>query len=235
MMNENIVKIIPIFGLPEFKKKDNLIQILDITLSDIEEKFMENDVLVVTQKIISKIEDRAIDLEANDISEVLKNESTEILRKRGETVIARTKHGFICANAGIDKSNIDKGYALLLPEDPDKTARALRRKINAEYGVNVAVIISDTFGRAWRKGQTNVAIGCSGIEPLSSYIGTTDSFGNDLMATEIAIIDELAAASELVMNKVDEVPVAIIRGYSYNFSEKGVNEIIRDADEDFFL
>ena len=234
-MNENIVKIIPIFGLPEFKKKDNLIQILDIALSDIEEKFMENDVLVVTQKIISKIEDRAIDLEMNDISEVLKNESTEILRKRGETVIARTKHGFICANAGIDKSNIDKGYALLLPEDPDKTARALRRKINAEYGVNVAVIISDTFGRAWRKGQTNVAIGCSGIEPLSSYIGTTDSFGNDLMATEIAIIDELAAASELVMNKVDEVPVAIIRGYSYNFSEKGVNEIIRDADEDFFL
>ena len=234
-MNENIVKIIPIFGLPEFKKQDNLIQILDVALSDIEEKFMENDVLVVTQKIISKIEDRAIDLEANDISEVLKNESTEILRKRGETVIARTKHGFICANAGIDKSNIDKGYALLLPEDPDKTAHALRHKINAKYGVNVAVIISDTFGRAWRKGQTNVAIGCSGIEPLSSYIGTTDSFGNDLMATEIAIIDELAAASELVMNKVDEVPVAIIRGYSYNFSEKGVNEIIRDADEDFFL
>ena len=95
---------------------------------------MENDVLVITQKIISKIEDRAIDLEVNDISEVLKNESTEILRKRGETVIARTKHGFICANAGIDKSNIDKGYALLLPEDPDKTARALRHKISAEYG-----------------------------------------------------------------------------------------------------
>ncbi|MDB3866689.1 coenzyme F420-0:L-glutamate ligase [Acidimicrobiia bacterium] len=234
-MNENIVKIIPIIGLPEFRKNDNLIQILDVAFGDIKEKFMENDVLVITQKIISKIEDRAIDLEVNDISEVLKNESTEILRKRGETVIARTKHGFICANAGIDKSNIDKGYALLLPEDPDKTARALRHKISAEYGVNIAVIISDTFGRAWRKGQTNVAIGCSGIEPLSSYIGTTDSFGNDLMATEIAIIDELAAASELVMNKVDDVPVAIIRGYSYNFSEKGVNEIIRDADEDFFL
>jgi coenzyme F420-0:L-glutamate ligase/coenzyme F420-1:gamma-L-glutamate ligase len=234
-MNENIIKIIPIFGLPEFKKNDDLIQTLDVAFNNNEEKFMENDVLVVTQKIISKIEDRAIDLEMNDISEILKNESTEILRKRGETVIARTKHGFVCANAGIDKSNIDKGYALLLPEDPDKTARALRRKINAEYGVNVAVIISDTFGRAWRKGQTNVAIGCSGIEPLSSYIGTTDSFGNDLMATEIAIIDELAAASELVMNKVDEVPVAIIRGYSYNFSEKGVTEIIRGADEDFFL
>ncbi len=234
-MNENIVKIIPIFGLPEFKKNDDLIQMLDIGFSDNEEKFIENDVLVITQKIISKIEDRAIDLEVNDISEVLINESTEILRKRGETIIARTKHGFICANAGIDKSNIDKGYALLLPEDPDKTARVLRRKINHKYGVNVAVIISDTFGRAWRKGQTNVAIGCSGIEPLASYIGTTDSFGNDLMATEIAIIDELAAASELVMNKIDEVPVAIIRGYSYKFSEKGVNEIIRDPDEDFFL
>ena len=234
-MNENIVKIIPIFGLPEFKKNDDLIQMLDIGFSDNKEKFMENDVLVITQKIISKIEDRAIDLEVNDISEVLKNESTEILRKRGETIIARTKHGFICANAGIDKSNIDKGYALLLPEDPDKTARVLRRKIHHKYGVNVAVIISDTFGRAWRKGQTNVAIGCSGIEPLASYIGTTDSFGNDLMATEIAIIDELAAASELVMNKIDEVPVAIIRGYSYKFSEKGVNDIIRNPDEDFFL
>ncbi len=234
-MNENIVKIIPIFGLPEFKKNDDLIQMLDIGFSDNEEKFMENDVLVITQKIISKIEDRAIDLEVNNISEVLKNESTEILRKRGETIIARTKHGFICANAGIDKSNIDKGYALLLPEDPDKTARVLRRKINHKYGVNVAVIISDTFGRAWRKGQTNVAIGCSGIEPLASYIGTTDSFGNDLMATEIAIIDELAAASELVMNKIDEVPVAIIRGYTYKFSEKGVNDIIRNPDEDFFL
>ena len=234
-MNENIVKIIPIFGLPEFKKNDDLIHILDIGFSDNKEKFVENDVLVITQKIISKIEDRSINLEVNNISELLKNESTEILRKRGETVIARTKHGFICANAGIDKSNIDKGYALLLPEDPDKTARVLRRKINHKYGVNVAVIISDTFGRAWRKGQTNVAIGCSGIEPLASYIGTTDSFGNDLMATEIAIIDELAAASELVMNKIDEVPVAIIRGYSYKFSEKGVNEIIRDPDEDFFL
>ena len=234
-MNQRKVEIIPITGLPEFKKADNLLKILIAALHDLGEKLEDRDVLVITQKIISKIEDRAINLDRVDISKILKNESTQILRKRGETVIARTKHGFICANAGIDKSNIEKGYALLLPEDPDKSAYSIRKKIAADYDTEVAVIISDTFGRAWRKGQTNVAIGCSGIEPLASYIGTTDSYGNDLMATEIAIVDELASASELVMNKIDEIPIAIIRGYTYQKSNKGIHEIIRRDDEDFFL
>ena len=196
---------------------------------------MENDILVITQKIISKIENRTVNLQDKDFSEVLKDEATQIIRKRGETIIARTKHGFICANAGIDKSNIEQGYALLLPEDPDKTAYKIRKQIFVRNSINVAVIISDTFGRAWRKGQTNVAIGCSGIEPMVSYIGITDSFGNDLMATEIAIVDELASASELVMNKIDEIPIAIVRGYSYENSDKGIKEIIRADDEDFFL
>lgn len=234
-MSKRNVEIIPVYGLPEFKKNDDLIEILTTTLKNNSETLLNGDVVIVTQKIISKIEDRAIDLKVTDINEVLKEESTQILRKRGETVIARTRHGFICANAGIDKSNIDKGYALLLPVDPNKTANTIRRKIKAEFDLDIAVIISDTFGRAWRKGQTNVAIGSSGIEPLTSYIGTTDSYGNDLMATEIAIIDELAGASELVMNKVDEVPVAIIRGYKYKFSDKSTDEIIRSDDEDFFL
>ena len=234
-MNQRKVEIIPITGLPEFKKADNLLKILIAALHDLGEKLEDRDVLVITQKIISKIEDRAINLDRVDISKILKNESTQILRKRGETVIARTKHGFICANAGIDKSNIEKGYALLLPEDPDKSAYSIRKKIAVHYDTEVAVIISDTFGRAWRKGQTNVAIGCSGIEPLASYIGTTDSYGNDLMATEIAIVDELASASELVMNKIDEIPIAIIRGYTYQKSNKGIHEIIRRDDEDFFL
>jgi len=234
-MSKRNIEIIPVYGLPEFKKNDDLIEILTTTLKNNSETLLNGDVVIVTQKIISKIEDRAVDLKVTDINEVLKEESTQILRKRGETVIARTRHGFICANAGIDKSNIDKGYALLLPVDPNKTANTIRRKIKAEFDLNVAVIISDTFGRAWRKGQTNVAIGSSGIEPLTSYIGTTDSYGNDLMATEIAIIDELAGASELVMNKVDEVPVAIIRGYEYKFSDKSTDEIIRSDDEDFFL
>ena len=234
-MSKRNIEIIPVYGLPEFKKNDDLIEILTTTLKKNSETLLNGDVVIVTQKIISKIEDRAIDLKVTDINEVLKEESTQILRKRGETVIARTRHGFICANAGIDKSNIDKGYALLLPVDPNKTANTIRRKIKAEFDLEIAVIISDTFGRAWRKGQTNVAIGSSGIEPLTSYIGTTDSYGNDLMATEIAIVDELAGASELVMNKVDEVPVAIIRGYKYKFSDKSTNEIIRSDDEDFFL
>ena len=234
-MSKRNIEIIPVYGLPEFKKNDDLIEILTKTLKNNSETLLNGDVVIVTQKIISKIEDRAVDLKVTDINEVLKEESTQILRKRGETVIARTRHGFICANAGIDKSNIDKGYALILPVDPNKTANTIRRKIKAESDLDIAVIISDTFGRAWRKGQTNVAIGSSGIEPLTSYIGTTDSYGNDLMATEIAIIDELAGASELVMNKVDEVPVAIIRGYKYKFSDKSTDEIIRSDDEDFFL
>lgn len=234
-MSKRNIEIIPVYGLPEFKKNDDLIEILTTTLKNNSETLLNGDVVIVTQKIISKIEDRAVDLKVTDINELLKEESTQILRKRGETVIARTRHGFICANAGIDKSNIDKGYALLLPVDPNKTANTIRRKIKAEFDLDIAVIISDTFGRAWRKGQTNVAIGSSGIEPLTSYIGTTDSYGNDLMATEIAIIDELAGASELVMNKVDEVPVAIIRGYKYRFSDKSTDEIIRSDDEDFFL
>ena len=227
------IEIIPVTGLPEFKSNDDLVEILSNTLSN---PVMENDILVITQKIISKIENRTVNLQDKDFSEVLKDEATQIIRKRGETIIARTKHGFICANAGIDKSNIEQGYALLLPEDPDKTAYKIRKQIFVRNSINVAVIISDTFGRAWRKGQTNVAIGCSGIEPMVSYIGTTDSFGNDLMATEIAIVDELASASELVMNKIDEIPIAIIRGYSYeNSDNKGIKEIIRADDEDFFL
>ena len=231
-MNIQKIEIIPITGLPEFKSNDDLLEIISNSFND---SLMENDVLVITQKIISKIENRTINLQDKDFSEVLKDEATQIIRKRGETVIARTKHGFICANAGIDKSNIEQGYALLLPEDPDKTAYRIRKQIFARNSINVAVIISDTFGRAWRKGQTNVAIGCSGIEPMVSYIGTTDSFGNDLKATEIAIVDELASASELVMNKIDEIPIAIIRGYSYENSDKGIKEIIRADDEDFFL
>ena len=226
------IEIIPVTGLPEFKSNDDLVELLSNTLN---ESLVENDILVITQKIISKIENRTVDLQDKDFSEVLKDEATQIIRKRGETVIARTKHGFICANAGIDKSNIEQGYALLLPEDPDKTAYKIRKQIFVRNSINVAVIISDTFGRAWRKGQTNVAIGCSGIEPMVSYIGTIDSFGNDLMATEIAIVDELASASELVMNKIDEIPIAIIRGYSYENSDKGIKEIIRADDEDFFL
>ena len=231
----NKVSIIPIMNLPEFDTGHEIVQELIKSLEENKITLEDNDVIVITQKIISKVEGRKIDINKEDIEEVIKSESLQIIRKRGETVIAKTKHGFICANAGIDKSNIEEGSALLLPEDPDKTSRDIRKKIEHKTGKKISVIICDTFGRAWRKGQTNVAIGSSGIEPLESYIGEKDTFDNELFATEIAIVDELAGAAELVMKKSDNIPIVIIKGVKYNISDLGVDELIRDAQEDFFL
>ena len=231
----NKVSIIPIMNLPEFDTGHEIVEELIESLKENKISLEDSDVIVITQKIISKVEGRKIDINKEDIEEVIKSESLQIIRKRGETVIAKTKHGFICANAGIDKSNIEEGFALLLPEDPDKTCRDIRKKIEHETGKKISVIICDTFGRAWRKGQTNVAIGSSGIEPLESYIGEKDTFDNELFATEIAIVDELAGAAELVMKKSDNIPIVIIKGVKYNISDLGVDELIRNPEEDFFL
>ena len=231
----NKVSIFPIMNLPEFDTGHEIVEELIKKLEENKISLEDSDVIVITQKIISKVEGRKIDINKEDLEEVIKSESLQIIRKRGETVIAKTKHGFICANAGIDKSNIEEGSALLLPEDPDKTSRDIRKKIEHKTGKKISVIICDTFGRAWRKGQTNVAIGSSGIEPLESYIGEKDTFNNELFATEIAIVDELAGAAELVMKKSDNIPIVIIKGVKYNISDLGVDELIRDAQEDFFL
>ena len=231
----NKVSIFPIMNLPEFDTGHEIVDELIESLEESKISLEDSDVIVITQKIISKVEGRKIDINKEDIEEVIKSESLQIIRKRGETVIAKTKHGFICANAGIDKSNIEEGSALLLPEDPDKTSRDIRKKIEHKTGKKISVIICDTFGRAWRKGQTNVAIGSSGIEPLESYIGEKDTFDNELFATEIAIVDELAGAAELVMKKSDNIPIVVIKGVKYNISDLGVDELIRDAQEDFFL
>ena len=231
----NKVSIFPIMNLPEFDTGHEIVEELIKSLEENKISLEDSDVIVITQKIISKVEGRKIDINKEDIEEVIKSESLQIIRKRGETVIAKTKHGFICANAGIDKSNIEEGSALLLPEDPDKTSRVIRKKIEHKTGKKISVIICDTFGRAWRKGQTNVAIGSSGIEPLESYIGEKDTFDNELFATEIAIVDELAGAAELVMKKSDNIPIVVIKGVKYNISDLGVDELIRDAQEDFFL
>ena len=231
----NKVSIFPVMNLPEFDTGHEIVEELIESLEKNKISLEDSDVIVITQKIISKVEGRKIDINKEGIEEVIKSESLQIIRKRGETIIAKTKHGFICANAGIDKSNIEEGFALLLPEDPDKTCRDIRKKIEHETGKKISVIICDTFGRAWRKGQTNVAIGSSGIEPLESYIGEKDSFDNELFATEIAIVDELAGAAELVMKKSDNIPVVIIKGVKYNISDLGVDELIRNPEEDFFL
>ena len=232
-MNE--VRIIPIKGIPEIKADDNLAEITFNVLNKSEIGIEKNDIFIVTQKIVSKSEGMERDLSYYDFEELLQSESKKIIRKRGDLVIAKTHHGFICANAGIDKSNVKKNSALLLPEDPNKSADKFRKRFESLANLPIAVIISDTFGRAWRKGQVNFAIGSSGISPIDSYIGKLDSFDNELNATEIAVIDELASAAELVMKKTIDIPIAIIRGVDYDSSKLNASELIRDDNEDFFL
>jgi len=232
-MNE--IRIIPIEGIPEIKVDDNLAEITFDVLSKSEIGIEKNDIFIVTQKIVSKSEGMERDLSNYDFEELLQSESKKIIRKRGDLVIAKTHHGFICANAGIDKSNVKKNSALLLPEDPNKSAYKFRKRFESLANLPIAVIVSDTFGRAWRKGQVNFAIGSSGISPIDSYIGKLDSFNNELNATEIAVIDELASAAELVMKKTIDVPIAIIRGVNYKSSKLNAAELIRDDNEDFFL
>ena len=232
-MNE--ITIIPVKNFPEINAGDDLIELLINSLEDSSVSIEENDIIVLTQKIVSKSESRLRNLEDTSFEELLAEESTEIIRKRGDLVIARTKHGFICANAGIDKSNIEDGHALLLPIDPDRSASKYREQIYTRLQKKVAVIISDTFGRPWRVGQVNFAIGSSGIEPLVSYIGSTDTFENELNATEIAIIDEIASSAELVMEKTLNIPIAILRGVNYRDSKNNAKDLIRKKDEDFFL
>ena len=232
-MNE--IRIIPIEGIPEIKVDDNLAEITFNVLSKSEIGIEKNDIFIVTQKIVSKSEGMERNLSNYDFEELLQRESKKIIRKRGDLVITKTKHGFICANAGIDKSNVKKNSALLLPEDPNKSAYKFRKRFESLANLPIAVIVSDTFGRAWRKGQVNFAIGSSGISPMESYIGKLDSFNNELNATEIAIIDELASAAELVMKKTIDVPIALIRGVDYKSSKLNASELIRDDNEDFFL
>ena len=229
------IRIIPIEGIPEIKVNDNLAEITFDILNESEIGIEKNDIFIVTQKIVSKSEGMERDLSNYDFEELLQSESIKIIRKRGDLVIAKTHHGFICANAGIDKSNVRKNSALLLPKDPNKSALKFRKKFESLANLPIAVIISDTFGRAWRKGQVNFAIGSSGISPVDSYIGKLDSFNNELNATEIAVIDELASAAELVMKKTIDVPIALIRGFDYKSSSLNANELIRDDNEDFFL
>ena len=232
-MNE--IRIIPVQGIPEIKSGDKLAEITYDVLKKSEIGIEKNDIFIVTQKIVSKSEGMERDLSNFNFEELLKSESKKIIRKRGDLVIAKTNHGFICANAGIDKSNVEKNIALLLPEDPNKSANKFRKRFESLANLPIAVIISDTFGRAWRKGQVNFAIGSSGISPIDSYIGKLDSFENELNATEIAVIDELASAAELVMKKTIDIPIAIIRGVDYEDSKLNASELLRDDNEDFFL
>ena len=193
----------------------------------------------MTQKIVSKAEGRIVAVDPDDPADkvrIVEGESVRILRRRGDLLITETPHGFICANAGVDLSNVEAGTAALLPLDPDRSARRLRAELARRLGVDVGVIISDTFGRTWRRGVTDVAIGCAGVAAVIDLRGTLDATGRELMATEVCVADELASAAELAMGKDRSIPVAIVRGVPADWLRPGsvVGEIVRTSAEDLF-
>jgi coenzyme F420-0:L-glutamate ligase/coenzyme F420-1:gamma-L-glutamate ligase len=195
-------------------------------------------VLIVTQKIVSKAEGRLVPIDPDDpLSHkvLVEQEAARIVRRRGDLIITETKHGFVCANSGIDLSNVERGYAALLPLDSDRSARRIRDIVRAKLGVTVGVIVSDTFGRPWRKGLTDVAIGVAGIAGVLDLRGTEDALGRVMQVTEVAIADELASTGELVMGKSNGVPVAVIRGADASwFRDSSMDEIVRPPSEDLF-
>ena len=247
------IRAIGIEGLPEVRAGDDLAaQIMDACAAQ-GTPIADGDILVVTQKIVSKAEGRVItidDVEASPLAiaiteghrrdprhtEMILRESRRIVRMDRGVIISETYHGYICANAGIDASNIPGDNAIcLLPVDPDASARRIRSAVRDRLGVDAAVLISDTFGRPWRNGAVNVSIGVAGFNPVVSYIGATDPHGNELHTTTIAVADEIAAAAELVTGKLLGVPVAIIKGYPYEKMEHADSRaIVRDGDKDLF-
>jgi coenzyme F420-0:L-glutamate ligase/coenzyme F420-1:gamma-L-glutamate ligase len=192
----------------------------------------------VTQKIVSKAEGRLVPIDPDDpLSHkvLVEQEAVRIVRRRGDLIITETKHGFVCANSGIDLSNVERGYAALLPLDSDRSARRIRDIVRAQLGVTVGVIVSDTFGRPWRKGLTDVAIGVAGIAGVVDLRGTEDALGRVMHVTEVCVADELASTGELVMGKSNGVPVAVIRGADPSwFRDSSLDEIVRPPSEDLF-
>lgn len=228
------ITIIPVEGMPEIAPGDHLASLI----ADHAE-LREGDVVVVTQKVVSKAEGRLVEIDADDPvahKQLVERESVRIVRRRGDLIISETAHGFVCANAGVDLSNVEKGWAALLPIDADRSARRIRDGLLAGTGLRVGVVVSDTFGRPWRKGLTDVAIGCAGIAAIADLRGTTDTQGRELQVTEVAIADEIAAAAELVMGKATAVPVAIVRGVNPAWLRESSirSEVVRPPGEDLF-
>jgi coenzyme F420-0:L-glutamate ligase/coenzyme F420-1:gamma-L-glutamate ligase len=226
-----------IFGigsLPEVRAGDDLASMIAAAAA-----LASGDVVVVTQKIVSKAEGRVVTVDPDDAEarrELAEGEAVRVLRRRGDLVVSETRHGFVCANSGVDLSNMAEGYAALLPIDPDRSARRIRDGLRGRTGCEVGVIISDTFGRAWRRGVTDVAIGCAGLRGIIDLRGTADALGRTLVATEICAVDEIAGAAELVMGKAAGVPVAVVRGLHQSvFGEGSVREqVVRPYGEDLF-
>lgn len=243
----NSLELLPISGIPEVRPGDDLgALVADAALASV--SFEDGDVVVVTQKVVSKAENALVAIDANDPNAhraLVAGQSRRILRRRGDLVISETHHGFVCANAGIDLSNVEAGTAALLPEDPDRSARRLRDVFVHRYGVTCGVIISDTFGRTWRRGVTDIALGSAGIRPILDLRGTNDALGRELAVTEVALVDEVAAAADLVMGKSAGIAAAIVRGVDPawltdpadpDLSASGgvVADLVRSPAEDLF-
>jgi coenzyme F420-0:L-glutamate ligase/coenzyme F420-1:gamma-L-glutamate ligase len=244
-------EVIGVEGIREVQRADDVAGLIADAAARQGTPLASGDLLVVGQKIVSKAEGRVVNLETVTPStvatamaaglgrdprlvEIILRESRRVVRMDRGILITETHHGWICANAGVDQSNIDLGWVVLLPEDPDRSARQLRERLRLSAGVDVAVVIADTFGRPWREGLTNVAIGISGLAPLLSYLGEPDSAGRPLQATVLAVADELASAAEPVMGKLSRIPAAIIRGLPYAPGEEGSKPLLRDPARDLF-
>jgi coenzyme F420-0:L-glutamate ligase / coenzyme F420-1:gamma-L-glutamate ligase len=233
------LEILPVAGIGEIRPGDDLAAVIATAAPWLR----DGDVLVVTSKIVSKAEGRLVEVPVDGPErqtardEVLTAETARTVARRGQTRIVQTHHGFVLASAGIDASNVTASSLVLLPKDPDASARSLRAAFRERYGRDVAVIISDTMGRPWRTGQTDVALGAAGIGPIHDHRGSVDPYGNELHVTQMAIADELAAAGDLVKGKVSQVPVAVVRGYlaaTEPDDGPGAVALVRDADHDLF-
>ncbi|MBS7653252.1 coenzyme F420-0:L-glutamate ligase [Candidatus Bathyarchaeota archaeon] len=246
-----MITLIGLEGIPVIKAGDDLGEIIVKAAERQGIGIRDGDVVVVTQKVVSKAEGRLINLEevrpssfAEEVAkssgkdpkhvEVILRETRRIVKMRGHVLVMETRHGFVCANAGVDLSNVGGGQASLLPEDPDESAKRIRRRIIELTGREVAVIITDTWGRPWRLGQVDFAIGVTGMKPLRDYRGERDPFGYELTATNIAVADELAAAAELAKGKLSGIPVVIIRGYEYPKGDGRATDMNRPIEEDLF-
>jgi coenzyme F420-0:L-glutamate ligase / coenzyme F420-1:gamma-L-glutamate ligase len=245
------IEIRPVVGLAEIDTGADLAALIAAAVDRQGARVQDGDILVVTQKVVSKAEGCVVQLDSVEPSalarewanrwnkdarvvELVLRQSRRIVRMDRGVIIAETQHGLVCANAGVDCSNVGDGRATLLPPDPDASAERLRSELSRLTGARLGVIISDTFGRAWREGQTNVAIGVAGVEALRHFEGQTDPTGYELRVTMLATADELAGAAELVMGKVDGVPVAVVRGLDRALGGGSAQELVRPAANDMF-
>ena len=227
--------VIPVTGIGVVSEGEDVAEVLAGPLRDL--GIVDGDVVVVTHKIVSKAEGAVVDIEGDEDEfkkQLVEDIAKSIVRRRGDLIIAETKHGFICANAGVDRSNADPSTLVLLPEDPDRSAHRIRNRLRRIFGLDLPVVITDTFGRPWRHGLTDVAIGVSGLLPIDDLRGTSDWTGHTLDVTEVAVIDEIAAAADLVMGKSSGIPAAVVRGYTGPRGDGRATDLIRPADQDLF-